>query len=83
MPSDQLSGWCCVLVDSAQEPLPWRNPLNSRQEAAMSDQPDHELEVLEEDQTIPPRPEEAIADVDRSRGDDAAPAPDGDETLQR
>lgn len=49
----------------------------------MSDQPDHELEVLEEDQTIPPRPEEAIADVDRSRGDDAAPAPDGDETLQR
>jgi hypothetical protein len=46
----------------------------------MSDQPDHELEVLEEDQTVPPRPEEAIADVDRSRGDDGAPASYGDDT---
>lgn len=46
----------------------------------MSDQPNHELEVLEEDQTVPPRPEEAIADVDRSRGDDGAPASDGDDT---
>lgn len=31
----------------------------------MRDQPDLELEVLEEDQTVPPRPDEAIADVDR------------------
>ncbi|WP_200959037.1 MULTISPECIES: hypothetical protein [unclassified Terrabacter] len=31
----------------------------------MSEQPahDHELEVLEEDQTVPPRPEEQIADA--------------------
>lgn len=46
----------------------------------MSVQPDHELEVLEEDQTVPPRPEEAIADVDPSREDEGAPAPDGDGT---
>lgn len=32
----------------------------------MSQQPDHELEVLEEDQTVPPRPEETIADAARS-----------------
>ena len=42
-----------------------------RQQAAQRDdghpQPDHELEVLEEDQTIPPRPEELIADADRVR----------------
>ncbi len=31
----------------------------------MADHPDHELEVLEEDETIPPRPEEEIADADR------------------
>ncbi|MEO6997622.1 MAG: hypothetical protein ABI112_06015 [Terracoccus sp.] len=29
----------------------------------MVEQPDHELEVLEEDQTVPPRPEEEIADA--------------------
>ena len=29
----------------------------------MSNQPDHELEVLEVDQTVPPRPEEEIADA--------------------
>ena len=29
----------------------------------MTSQPDHELEVLEEDQNVPPRPEENIADV--------------------
>ena len=29
----------------------------------MVQQPDHELEVLEEDQTVPPRPEEEIADA--------------------
>jgi hypothetical protein len=33
---------------------------------------DHELEVLEEDQNVPPRPEEEIADA---REDDSA-APD-------
>lgn len=26
-------------------------------------QPDHELEVLEADETVPPRPEEAVADA--------------------
>lgn len=31
----------------------------------MSSQPDHELEVLEDDETIPPRPEEDIADAVR------------------
>ena len=29
----------------------------------MSMQPDHEFEVLEDDQDIPPRPEETIADA--------------------
>ncbi|MDQ1725898.1 MAG: hypothetical protein QOG52_2926 [Frankiaceae bacterium] len=28
----------------------------------MTQQPDHELEVLEADQDVPPRPEEEIAD---------------------
>lgn len=46
----------------------------------MSVQPDPELEVLEEDHTVPPRPEEAIADADRSREDEEAPAPGGDGT---
>jgi hypothetical protein len=31
---------------------------------------DHELEVLEEDQTVPPRPEEQVADA---RDDDEGP----------
>jgi hypothetical protein len=31
----------------------------------MTEQPDHELSVLEVDQTVPPRPEEEIADVGR------------------
>ena len=31
----------------------------------MSEQPDHEIEVLEDDQTVPPRPEEQIADASR------------------
>jgi hypothetical protein len=36
---------------------------------------DHELEVLEEDQTVPPRPEEQIADAreDASEADAADP----------
>jgi len=34
---------------------------------------DHEFEVLEDDQTVPPRPEEEIADAaTRSDGDDVA-----------
>ena len=28
----------------------------------MTEQPDHELQVLEVDQTVPPRPEEEVAD---------------------
>lgn len=32
----------------------------------MTQQPDHELEVLEDDQTVPPRPEETIADAARA-----------------
>ncbi|GAB3060046.1 hypothetical protein GCM10027053_22700 [Intrasporangium mesophilum] len=32
----------------------------------MSEQPDHELEILEDDQTVPPRPEELIADAGTS-----------------
>lgn len=36
----------------------------------MSDQqPDHELEVLEDDETVPPRPEEVIADAERGGAD--------------
>lgn len=34
-------------------------------EVPMSEQPDHELEVLEDDETVPPRPEESVADADR------------------
>lgn len=37
-------------------------------EEPMSEQlPDHELEVLEDDETVPPRPEEAVADAERER----------------
>ena len=43
----------------------------SGKEGAMTQQPDHELEVLEEDQTIPPRPEELIADAGPEAGADA------------
>jgi hypothetical protein len=32
----------------------------------MSGQPDHELEVLETDQTVPPRPEEEAAEDARA-----------------
>lgn len=36
---------------------------------------DHELEVLEDDQTVPPRPEEQIADArDEAQAADAAGA---------
>ncbi len=30
----------------------------------MTQIPDHELEVLEDDQNVPPRPEEQVADAD-------------------
>ena len=45
----------------------------------MSVQPDHEFEVLEFDQTVPPRPEEVIADAGRAWESEAVPPPDGDE----
>jgi hypothetical protein len=34
----------------------------------MTERPDHELRVLEVDQTVPPRPEEEIADVATDSG---------------
>ncbi len=37
----------------------------------MTQQPDHEIESLEVDQTVPPRPEEEAADASRA---DAGPA---------
>ena len=50
----------------------------------MSVQPDHELEVLENDQTVPPRPEEVIADAGRARESDDVPPPDeGDRSVPR
>jgi hypothetical protein len=39
----------------------------------MTQQPDHEIEPLEADQTRPPRPEEEVADA--SRGGDGDPGP--------
>jgi hypothetical protein len=33
------------------------------QEDPMTQQPDHELEILEADQDVPPRPEEEVADI--------------------
>lgn len=40
--------------------------------------PDHELEVLEDDQSVPPRPEEWVADAEPgAEPDQAAPAPAG------
>jgi hypothetical protein len=48
----------------------------------MSEIPGHDIPVLEEDETVPPRPEEEAADVLRSRpdplghgGDEEEPAP--------
>lgn len=37
---------------------------------------DHELEVLEEDQTVPPRPEEQIADAREDIGAGSPDVPD-------
>jgi hypothetical protein len=47
----------------------------------MSTQPDHELEDLEDDQSVPPRPEETIADAPGHEGAadvDASTEPPGD-----
>lgn len=38
----------------------------------MTERPDHELEVLEDDQSVPPRPEEEVADADLSSLDEEA-----------
>lgn len=38
-------------------------------EADMSEFPGHDIPVLEDDETVPPRPEEEVADVARSRPD--------------
>lgn len=46
----------------------------------MSAQPDHEIEALEDDQTVPPRPEEIVADAARLTQEvpePAAPGPAG------
>lgn len=48
----------------------------------MTTVPDHELEVLEDDQTLPPRPEELVADAGAAtpgpgEGVAAAPGPSG------
>ncbi|HEY9496316.1 MAG TPA: hypothetical protein VIR15_15805 [Intrasporangium sp.] len=45
----------------------------------MSVQPDHELEILEDDQTVPPRPEELIADAARALESEDVPPRDGGE----
>jgi hypothetical protein len=50
--------------------------VDSDREVTMSVQPDHELEILEYDQTVPPRPEEVIADAGRAGESEAVPAPD-------
>jgi hypothetical protein len=47
----------------------------------MSVQPDHELEILEYDQTVPPRPEEVIADAGRAWEGDVLPPPDESEAA--
>jgi hypothetical protein len=44
-------------------------------------QPDHEFEVLEDDQTVPPRPEEAIADAARVTQEAPDPAAPGTATA--
>lgn len=45
----------------------------------MSDQPDHELEELEDDTRVPPRPEEVVADAG---GDDSEGSLDPEVTEQ-
>jgi hypothetical protein len=63
-----------------------RSSYDGQQEADMSETAahDHELEVLEDDQNVPPRPEEQIADArdgaddelaDHDLGEDDTPGP--------
>jgi len=47
---------------SVQEAVMTEHPQTEHPE---TEHPDHELEVLEDDQTVPPRPEEDIADATR------------------
>jgi predicted enzyme related to lactoylglutathione lyase len=54
------------------------HPAHAREETAASGRPDHELEVLEHDQTVPPRPEELIADAEPDP-DPVLPSPERDE----
>jgi hypothetical protein len=37
--------------------------VSTRWEPPMTELPDHEFEVLEDDETVPPRPEELVADA--------------------
>ncbi|MBM9468291.1 hypothetical protein [Nakamurella leprariae] len=39
---------------------------SAQQQYTVDDPPDLPLQVLEEDETVPPRPEEELADVERS-----------------
>jgi predicted enzyme related to lactoylglutathione lyase len=54
------------------------HPADAWQETAAPGRPDHELEVLEDDQTVPPRPEELIADAERDPAP-VLPSPDSDD----
>jgi hypothetical protein len=49
----------------------------------MTAQPDHELEVLEDDQNVPPRPEELIADANRLGRAEEDSIPPADEPTSR
>ena len=39
------------------------------QQPPLSEEPDFPLHVLEDDETVPPRPEEELADIERSAPD--------------
>jgi hypothetical protein len=43
----------------------------------MSQQPDHTIEPLEADETVPPRPEEEVADAAREGTEPGTPPPGG------
>lgn len=55
------------------ESRPAAAPAHSGDDATIIGRPDHELEELEDDQNVPPRPEELIADAARA---DRAPTSD-------
>lgn len=42
---------------------------NSGEDAPVEEHPELELRVLEDDETVPPRPEEEVADVARAEPD--------------